>query len=459
MNLRPYQRQFVDDIMAGFQVRRSRRVLGVLPTAGGKTVVFVKIAAASGARVNVVAHRRELVRQAGAKLRAAGVDHGYVAPGFPRNPFARVQVVSVGCKWPAADLHILDEAHHAVAGQWTRNLEAQPESRVLGVTATPQRLDGRGLGDVFDDLVLGPSVAELTAAGYLTPARVYAPSVGVDFRGLGERAGDFAADEVASLMDRAAITGDAVEHYMDLCPLEPGVAYCASVEHAQHVAEAFGRAGWRAVAVDGKTPAPVRDAALQGLGDTVDIVCSCDLISEGLDVPNLGAVVLLRPTESLTLYMQQVGRGLRTAPGKRELIVLDHAGNALRHGLPDAPREWSLSGVKTKARPPALRQCPQCYAIHNPGPTCPACGHTSTPGNTPGRQVRAKDGTLVELSPEDVRLQSSPLRDLVREARTFDEMQHIADARGYAPGWVHKMMSFKRIRNDARAVAAEDEFA
>lgn len=454
MTLRPYQTAMV----AKLEHPRRRRTLAVMPTGAGKTVTFAELIRRRGRSSLIVAHRRELIRQASAKLTAAGVPHGIICPGFPRASHP-VQVCSIGSRnLPAADDIVLDEAHHAVAGQWQRLLEANPDATVFGWTATPERLDGRGLGDVFDGLEVGPSVPELIAVGCLVPSRVYAPPAMIDLRGVGERLGDYAQDALARAMDVPGVTGDAVEHYGWHCPTQPAIVFCASVLHAEHTAEAFRAKGWRAVAVSGRTRTDERDAGIFGLADgSVEVLCTCDLVGEGVDVPAVSAVILLTATQSLTKYMQWVGRGMRPDNGKTHLTVLDHGANVMRHGMPDAARHWTLDGVAKKARAPAIRQCPSCYAIHAPGPACPACGYRSTPDDVPGRKLlNPADGTLTEVTADDARLRTAPLRELVRGARGYDDLRKIADARGYADGWIGHNMPFVRRRGVERSTAAED---
>lgn len=187
-----------------------------------------------------------------------------------------------------------------------------------------------------------------------------------------------------------SLTGDAVAHYRQHADGRPAIAYCCNIAHAEAVAQAFREAGYRAVAASGESKAADREAAIGGLATgATQVLCAADLISEGLDIPAVECVLLLRPTASLTLYMQQVGRGLRPADGKEALVVLDHSGNAHRHGLPSDDREWSLEGrPKGKAKPAALRQCPKCYVVHRPAAACPECGHAyrrRPSGRTGGR--------------------------------------------------------------------------
>jgi DNA repair protein RadD len=455
--LRDYQRTAVDAVRAAY-AEGARAPLLVAPTGAGKTVMFSYVAlsaAERGRRVLILVHRRELIRQSAAKLAAAGVRYGIIAPGNTPNREA-VQVASVQTlarrlgdpRYPAPDLIVIDEAHHAVAGQWATVCKAYPDAKLLGVTATPERMDGKGLGvkagGPFDALILGPSVASLMEQGFLSTTRVLAPAVAPDLSEVRTSMGDFRSGDLEAEMDRPSITGDVVAHYARHAAGLPTIAFCISVQHAVNVAATLREHGWRAVAASGSTPPAERDAAIAGLADgRVQILCSCDLISEGLDVPAVGAVILLRPTKSLGLYLQQVGRGLRPAPGKPNLVVLDHAGNTLRHGLIEADRPWSLDGRPKGDKAPATMRCTSCFAIHAPSPSCPECGHIYPRADEPGegRQIAQRDGDLTEIDQDKMAaLRAKPLRDLLRSATSREALEEIARARGYKKGWIFHIM-------------------
>lgn len=458
--LRPYQESAIEGVRDAFRAGR-RAPLLVAPTGAGKTVMFGFVAqqtASRGKRVLILAHRKELIRQASRKLYDADVPHGIIAPGnTPTRDL--VQVASVQTlgrrlndpRYSAPDLIVVDEAHHAVAGQWRDVVSAYPSARILGVTATPERMDGKGLGieagGIFDEIVIGPSVPDLIEGGFLAPARIFAPSEAPDLSGIRTRGGDYEAGALADAMGKPTIVGDAVAHYGRHTPGQPAILFSPSVAHAEAMAEAFRGAGYRAVAASGATPAPQRDAAIAGLATgAVQVLCSCDLISEGLDVPAVSAVILLRPTKSLGLYLQQVGRGLRPAPGKTHLTVLDHAGNTLRHGPPELVREWSLAGRAKKAKkgddaPPA-RQCSECFAVHSPAPACPECGFVYP---VQSREIEHVDGDLSDVTDAIAARwgKHRPLRDVLSEARDED-LKAIAKARGYHLGWVRHVLASRR---------------
>jgi superfamily II DNA or RNA helicase len=470
VTLRPYQEAAVERVRDAYR-SGARAPLLVLPTGAGKTVTFSYVvhgAASRGKRALILVHRRELIRQSSAKLSDAGVAHGIIAPGHTPTRDA-VQVASVQTlarrlgdpRYQAPGLIVIDEAHHAVAGQWATVCAAYPGARLLGVTATPQRMDGLGLGieagGPFDAMVTGPTVAELIAGGFLVPAKVFAPAEAPDLSGVRTVRGDYEVSALADAMAAPKIVGNAVEHYARHAAGLPAIVFSPSVAHAEATAEAFRGAGWRAVAASGATDPGERDAAIRGLGTgAVQVLCSCDLISEGLDVPAVGAVILLRPTKSLGLYLQQVGRGLRPAEGKAALIVLDHAGNTLAHGMPDADREWTLAGKKRRQRDavPPTRQCTECFAVHAPAPSCPECWHVY---EMKAREIEAVEGSLVEMDAARQRaLKTGSIYQLLRTAVTRDEVEEIRKARGYKPGWTHHVMQHRKAVSAARATGKSD---
>jgi len=466
ITLRPYQSDAVERVREALR-SGCRAPLLVAPTGAGKTVIFSFVAAGAaskGKRVLILCHRKELIRQASRKLYDAGVEHGIIAPGFtPTRDLVQVASVQTLARRIAKarepfDLIVVDEAHHAVAGQWATVAAAYPGALMLGVTATPERLDGRGLGiaagGCFDALVMGPTVAELVAGGFLTPTRIFAPAEAPDLSGVRIKGGDYDAHALSDAMAAPKLVGDAVDHYRRHAAGLPAILFSPSVAHAETMAEAFRAAGFRAVAASGQSAAADRDAAIAGLATgAVQVLCSCDLISEGLDVPAVGAVILLRPTKSLGLYLQQVGRGLRPAPGKTHLLILDHAGNTLRHGPPEMAREWSLEGRPKKKKadddaPPA-RQCPECFAVFEPAPRCPECGFVFP---VKSREIEHVDGQLSDVTDTlTARFGKHIPLSKVLHGASDAELALIAKARGYAKGWVWHM---RRQRARGRGAAA-----
>jgi superfamily II DNA or RNA helicase len=303
------------------------------------------------------------------------------------------------------DLIIGDEAHHFTPdSSWGKVVAGFPSARVLGVTATPERLDGKGMGQMFDDMVMGPTVAELTAQGFLSHAVVYAPSA-PDLGSVGTRMGDYVSKQLEDAMDKPIITGSAVKHYGKYADGKKAIAFCVSVKHAKDVAEDFRNAGYDASHIDGGMDDTERDGVLKAFEDgRVQILTSCDLVSEGFDLPSVEVAILLRPTKSLGLFLQQCGRAIRPHPDKERTIILDHAGNTARHGFIDDERDWSLADGfvanrgKNAEKVVSVRTCTACFAVHKPTPTCPMCGHVYP---VTARKVKHVDGDLVMTSRGD----------------------------------------------------------
>jgi superfamily II DNA or RNA helicase len=436
MQLRPYQQQAITDLRLAYR-GGARAPLLVAATGAGKTVILAAITqavAARGRRVLILVHRRELIRQASAKLTQAGVSHGIIAAGFQPSDHP-VQVASVQTlarrlehqHWQP-DLIVIDEAHHAIAGTWTNVISHWPDSLLLGVTATPVRQEGRGLGAMFDRLVLGPSTAELVATGYLSPVKIYAPPQVADLTGIRTRAGDYANDQAAAAMTRPTVTGDAISHYQRIAASRPAIAFCCNVNHATTVSDAFNAAGISAATLLGNTTD--RDALVARFAaGELQVLVTVDVVSEGFDCPGAAVAILLRPTQSEGLYLQQVGRVLRPAPGKAAAIILDHVGNVHRHGFPDDVRPWTLDDARQrtgKGGPPApcVRTCEACFAAFAPAPICPVCG---TPSKLSTRELKQQAGELQELAREAVA--RSRRRDQ-GQARTLQELIHLGQARG-----------------------------
>jgi superfamily II DNA or RNA helicase len=474
LNLRPYQQKGVEELRARFRAG-DRNVLYQLPTGGGKTVVFSYItegASKRGNRVLILVHRQELIRQTSASLQEIGVDHGIIAPGFTPS-FDDVQVASVQTLVRRLDrihppnLIISDECHHAGAASWSKIFNKFTRANILGVTATPCRLDGKGLGRAaggfFDSMVNGPPVSELIDAGYLARPKVYAPPVGADLSNLRKKYGEFVTADAAAAMDKPVITGCAVEHYRKLANNVPAIAFCASVAHAEHVADQFRAAGYQAASIDGTMHDNDRKARIAALGNGgLHVLTSCDIISEGTDIPIVGAAILLRPTASMGLYLQQVGRALRMYDGKTHAVILDHVGNVMRHGMPEEDREWSLEGAKLAAKGKKkdeddikVKQCEQCYAVHEPAPKCPVCGHVY---EVSAREIQQAEGELQELDSKRMAEIEADRAKMFRkreegQCRTLEDFQKLGEKRGYSPGWAYHRYRSKQSRGGHSAPA------
>jgi superfamily II DNA or RNA helicase len=459
LTLRPYQSQAISDLRLAYR-DGARAPLLVLPTGGGKTIVMAEILrslADRGRSAIVLVHRRELIAQTADKLQLAGVEHGIIAAGIlaADHPIQVASVQTLARRLAqistSPDLVVIDEAHHATAGNtWGRVIGHWPDALRLGVTATPARLDGRGLSAVFDRLVFGPSVADLVGAQYLCPAKIYAPPQVADLLHLRKRAGDYAIDQAAEAMDRPTVTGDAIAHYTRLAAGQRAIAFCCNVQHAEHVAASFKAAGIPAATLLGSTDPVRRDQVVQrfAAGD-LQVLVTVDVVSEGFDIPAAGCAILLRPTQSLGLYLQQVGRVLRPALGKAAAIVLDHVGNVHRHGFPDDHRDWTLADQERRARStgqpaPSVRTCSNCFAAFKPAPLCPCCGAACAP---PPRVIRQQDGELKELQREAVQQRVAERK----KAQTIEQLIAVGQGRGMRNpvGWAKHVFYARQQQGNA----------
>ena len=416
--LRPYQIKALDDVRAAYRSGK-RAPLLVSPTGSGKTVMFSSVANGvkqRGKRVIILCHRSELIEQIDRALRDVGLVPGIISADRAESPRAPVQVASVMTlirrleRTPPPDLIICDEAHHCIASSsWGRVIGHWPQALVLGVTATPIRLSGEGLDDVFDTLVQGPTVQELIGLGALSPVTVYAPP-GPDLSGVHMRMGEYIASELSEVMSKSRVVGDAVEHYTRHAAGRPAIAFCVSVKHATAVAEQFRKGGYTSVSIDGSLDGSLRRTIVRDFtAGRINVLTSCDLISEGFDVPRVEVGLLLRPTKSTGLYLQQCGRVLRPFPGKERALILDHAGNTLKHGLPTAHREWSLAGRVVDGCGKAgdrevssVRVCGRCFAAN--ASTRRECGECGELFEVKGRSPSQLAGTLREIHDDGVPL-------------------------------------------------------
>jgi superfamily II DNA or RNA helicase len=452
IQLRDYQAKAIDEARDAF--RTNRAVLFQLPTGGGKTVTASTVvhgAAQKRNRVWWLTHRRELAGQASRTFHDLGIPHGLIQAGNVSDANALVQVASIQTiarrlsALPEPALIVFDEAHHIGAAQWDTVFNHYPRAKILGLTATPWRLDGQGLGRWFGHMIEGPTVRHLIDQGSLCDFRLFAPSI-PDLSGVATLAGDYKSGALAKAMDRPAIVGDAIGHYRHLCAGKRAVVFAAGVSNSQNIVAQFNAAGIPAEHVDGSMQSGERDAIVERFrrGETL-ILSNADLFGEGFDVPAIEAVILLRPTKSLSLYLQQVGRALRPMLGKSEAIILDHAGNSLRHGLPDDLREWSLEDREKRAKREALdvpvKQCEECYFVYRPAPKCPQCGHAPAINS---RELEQIEGTLQEVSRVEPR---AKFREQGR-ANSLDDLIRLGRERGYKNPqfWAEKVWSSRQAR-------------
>ena len=454
LTLRDYQQQAVEDVRNAYRSAKEAPVLA-LPTGGGKTVIFSYItenATARGNKTLILVHRRELISQTSETLTALGVDHGVIAANWPKTD-APVQVASVQTLvrrleknnfYP--DLIIIDEAHHAVAGTWAKILDHFGYAKRLGVTATPMRLDGKGLIDFFDELVIGPSVAELTERGFLSPAQCFSIPQRLDRKRLRKSRGDFVGEDVVQTLEDMMINGNAVKEYQKHCPGKPAIVFCMTIKHAEMMAEKFSKAGYRSAFLHSNVDAVTRKKLIEDLGNgKLDVLTSVNVISEGTDIPVVTAAILLRPTESEAMYLQQVGRVLRPAEGKDRAIIIDCVGNVHRFGLPTDERIYTLEGKDPSDEAPPIKECPKCYAILPINTQqCPECGHIFQA--KPKLEKETLEVELVEISKVRKPISSYERKIRIGAAQTLDDLYKLAKEWGYKPGWAWKTWQERQQR-------------
>lgn len=455
-NLRSYQTDLISRIAADFS-SGIQRVCAVAPCGAGKTVVVGWMAgktALVNKRVLFLVHRRELIDQSDRTFTAMNIRHGIISAGIPADYESSVQIGSVQTvarrlsRIPPPDFIIIDEAHHATVGTWKKIMEEFPRAVTLGVTATPARLDGNGLGDIFQSLVMGPSVDELIRWGNLSKYNYYAPPSKADIKSVRIQFGDYVKSELARVIDEDALVGDIVANYQKLANGRQTVCYCVSRRHSEHTAAKFRAAGISAAHVDGETHKAERDRIISDFRrKKLRVLCNVDLLGEGFDVPGMEAVILARPTASLTLYIQQSMRPLRPDPDNpsKVAVIIDHVGNCFRHGLPNAPQEWTLDSKpkKKQIREVPMHQCPKCYQVWmTPQRTCPYCGYVPPVAE---REVKEEAGTLAKIDSLKL-LEKKRKRQEVGRARSRQDLEDIALRRGYKFGWVRKMMEIKGIQ-------------
>lgn len=465
MQLRPYQEKAIDEYeeMLAMGIRAP---LMVAPTGAGKTIIAAEIirrARDKGENVLFLAPRRELVHQTRKKLLAIGVHHGVMMAGAKnlQRFYEPVQVGSVdtllarmrrGSKQldnlPRFDRLIIDEAHVGVTEARERLFNLWPYATLLGLTATPCRSDGKALGRIYDELIEVAQVADLVKQGYLVDADYYSVSE-PDLRKVRTTAGDYNKGDLGRVMNRPKLVGDIVGHWLEHASDRRTVVFASSIDHSAALAHQFMLMGVAAEHVDANTPTAERERIFERFSSgRTQVLTNCMLASIGFDLPELDCVVFARPTKSLGLYIQMIGRGLRTAPGKERCLVLDHAGNVMRHGFATETRYWTLHGkyaedevkkelAKKEKEERELMEvsCPECHYVFEASPECPNCGYVFP---KKGRVLETLDGQLIPLNMKR--------KDEIDDYEFYLQLAGYAKIKDYKPGWIaHKFKEkFKR---------------
>lgn len=449
--LRTYQSDLIDALRRSVAAG-ARRPLVQAPTGSGKSLLMAeltRLAEAKRSRVLILAPRRELIYQTSEKVAEMGVTHGVIMAGEPRTLSQDVQVACIPTlhrraiqaermALPPADLLLVDEAHLSIAASTRAVLDAYPDARVVGFTATPARGDGRGLGEVYDDLILGPSVAELTQQGYLVPARYFAGSK-PDTAGVKVQAGDYQQGELGRRANTVTLIGDIVSNWCRLAGGRKTVVFAVDRAHSRHLCSAFMEAGIAAEHLDGATEPEDRAAILKRLrsGQT-QVICNCEVLTYGWDEPSISCAVMARPTKSIARYLQMIGRVLRPFDDKADCLILDHSGSVHDLGFADDPIPWTLDG-KEKVQDRISRErkqsepmvCDDCGMSFRPAKYCPECGKEHAAKYE--RAIASVDEDLTEMDRQ--RKRRNREWSTAEKGRFFGELQGIAKERGYKPGW------------------------
>jgi len=422
MQLRPYQQELFNKVSSSFN-SGNRRVLMVAPCGAGKTIIMAymaMMAAKAGRYVWVILPRVEIKEQTIETFKRCEIPLDNIYIGLTITTANKIE------KLHKPDLILYDECHISVASTYWKISNAFPEAWIVGATASPIRTDDKPLGDLYQDIVEGVTVRWLIDNHFLAPYEYYSVTVA-----------DVLSEDGSELM-KPTVYGDVIENWQRLAGNKQTVIYCASVKHSMITAEKFREAGIKAEHFDGTTPAAERKKMVDRFkAGEIKVLCNCDLISMGFDMPDIGCVVLLRPTESTALYIQQSGRALRYKPGK-VAVIIDMVGNYQKFQLPDEPYEWSLEQSPKKRKLIdsegnfTVRTCGNCFMVFKTAPVCPYCGceYKLKP-----RELKAhEDIELKRITAEEAEKAEQERKQKRKEqgmARSYQELVAIGRERGY----------------------------
>lgn len=459
--LRSYQNDIIEQVR---QAIRSgyRKILVVVPTGGGKTVIaaqIVKLAAEKFHRSMFLAHRRELIYQCADKLINFGVDHGILMAGEYPYGAADCQVASIDTlrarcittqklPLPNSDIVIVDEAHRSLAPTYVKLINHYGEEVVIGLTATPIRGDGKGLGHVYDYMVLGPSIGWMISHGFLVEPKTFAPTI-PDLTGVPIKGGDYDPVELEARMNRRELVGDVLTHWHRLAHDRPTIVFASGVKHSINLRDEFRKAGAKAAHIDGNTPLEERKQIIADLHvGEVQVICNYAVLTEGFDEPPLSACVLARATKNLGLYLQMAGRTLRPADDKEDSRIIDHSGNVYEHGFVQDERQWVLEEGRALTSTNADRQrefderepitCVKCATVYTGQINCPHCGYIP---EKKGKHVESRSGELMEVRAERRRTAKKKVWTATEKEEWFNMFIYYGREKGYdnPEGWAaHK---------------------
>ena len=453
MQLRSYQTEAVDKIRAALMAGR-KRPLVVLPTGAGKSLVYASIidlALQKGKKSLFLVHRRNLVKQFAKTLEdfywiTAGVIMAgeefvdgldvYVSTVQTYHRRMQLDVPSLNKFFIDADIILTDEAHTTISKRYKDIFKAYSSKVIIGTTATPVRADGRGLGEVYDDIICPVDVEKLIADGFLCPVRYFAPA-DVDLSKIQIKLGDYDEKQLDKKINTPKLVGDVVENWLRLAENRKTIVFAVNVKHSINLRDEFLKHGIQAIHLDAHSTDDEREDAFKAMDDgRVQVICNVALYIEGMDVPDIQAVVMARPTKSIGLYRQCVGRGLRIAKGKDDLVLIDHAGVIAEHGYITDEIEWSLDSEekgwrksKAKEKEKKPMKCPSCHSVVEGVSTCPTCGSEM---RRFGKPVETVDGDLVEMK-------GRKNYTMADKRRWFGMCVYYQRQKGYSDGWTsHK---------------------
>lgn len=442
--LRDYQLSTINKIYKSFD-RGHRSIIVQQPPRTGKTVIMAEIARRAtnkGNRILFVVHRKEIVDQVIRTFKAQDVDMKLANIGMVQTITRHVD------KLKPPSIIFVDEGHHALAKSYRRILDSFPNALKLLFTATPYRLNGEGFEEVADDLILGNSIKQLIKDGFLAPVDYYAP-VQLDTSQLKiKRNGEFDEKSIEEAF-KPKVYGNAVKTFKKLGGSKQAIAYTYNVTSAERLASELNGNGVVAKAVSGKTPKDERDSIINDYRNgKIQVVTNAELFTEGLDLPNVDVVIMLRPTQSLSLYLQFAMRCMNPRKGKTAIII-DHVGNVNRFGLPTEPHNWTLEGSKKgskKGSSEAVKPvtvCPKCFStFYRKGDTCPFCG-----AELAEEKVLdvVEDAKLEKVKEERLRKAKLIMNDSLtmkiadkkpKDLKSYEEIKAYGKFKGYKPGWV-----------------------
>ena len=435
MNLRDYQEELLNGIKQSM-IAGNHSIIVQSPPRSGKTVVMAHIAKSATDKNNRVlffSHRKEINEQVYKTFENNNVNMDLVTIGGVQSLVRKLD------KLDEPTIILIDEAHHSKASSYKKIIDYFPNAYKLLFTGTPVRLDGSGFDDIADDLILGKSVKWLQEHGRIAPFKYYAPQL-IDVSRLKKRAGEFTKQSVDDTM-KTVVFGDVIGHYEKLAKGKQAIVYTHSVEASENVSKAFNDAGYNSMAVSGKTPKEERETAMRAFrnGD-LKIMVNCELFTEGIDLPNVDVCIMLRPTQSLSLYLQFAMRALNPREGKTAIII-DHVGNVERFGLPNQDREWSLQGIVKKKQAakigePTVRVCEMCFATFwSKERICPECGYENEPTKQEIELIR--EAELKEIKEEQQRKVREKVQTYVTPdmCQSMDELKEYQLLHGYKNGW------------------------